>query len=315
MKYYAYSDYLKQKYGEKVYKLPINLPVSCPNRDGVRGLGGCIFCGEKGAGLENLPVAFSVTEQLDENIRYIGKRYGAEKYIAYFQNFTNTYMPYDQFMAYAEEAARFENVVELAFSTRPDSVPDSHLRGLQEIAKTHGKQISIELGLQTANYHTLEKINRGHSLAEFIDAAARIKSYGFELGVHAILNLPWDDRTDVVETAKIISAVKADTTKLHSLYVEKNTALCHMYESNQFEIVPLEEYIERAILYLEHLNPEMAVQRISSRAPSSDTVFCNWNTAWWKIRDQINATMEERGTHQGAKFGYLTPVMPRPEER
>ena len=152
--YRVYSEYLREKYGEKVYKLPVNLPVSCPNRDGYISFGGCIFCGENAAGFESLSNEMSVTAQLEKNAEYIGKKYGAKKFIAYFQNFTNTYMPVDMFEKYMREAADF-GVVEIDVSTRPDCVNEKYLEILKSIKEDAGVEFSVELGLQTANYHPL----------------------------------------------------------------------------------------------------------------------------------------------------------------
>jgi len=180
MRYFTYSQYLKNKYGERVYKLPINLPGTCPNRDGTSGYGGCIYCGEAGAAFENLSCDMPVKEQIKTNMEYIGKKYKAEKFIAYFQNYSNTYMPLDEFKKHIEDAV-MENVVEIAVSTRPDCICDEYLDFLKSISEKHKIEISIELGLQSVNYHTLKTINRGHTLAEFLDAVLRIKRYAFSI--------------------------------------------------------------------------------------------------------------------------------------
>ncbi len=165
-RYNVYSKYLKKKYGEKVYKLPVNIPVTCPNRDGTIGYGGCIFCGEEGAGFEILSNALSVSDQLKTNMEYIRKKYNTHKFIAYFQNFSNTYLSLDKFKSYIREAC-VDNVVEISISTRPDCVSEEYLLFLDEIRREKNVEISLELGLQTVNYHSLIKINRGHTLAEF----------------------------------------------------------------------------------------------------------------------------------------------------
>lgn len=303
-RYRIYSQYLREKYGDKVYKIPIQLPVTCPNRDGTVGSGGCIFCGEEGAGFENLASSISVIDQLNKNITYIQKKYKAKKFIAYFQNFTNTYLPLENFKEYINAACR-ENIVEISISTRPDCINDEYLDFLKEIEKEKNINISIELGLQSVNYHTLKKINRGHSLAEFIDAVVNIKKYGFEICVHMIVNLPWDTKDDIVEGAKILSALKIEQVKLHSLYIVKNTIMGSMYENKEFEIISMEEYIDRVIIFLEYLNPSIVLQRLIGRAPKENTLFCNWHTSWWKIKDQIDQKMKEIDSYQGKKYTYL----------
>ncbi len=305
MRYRTYSEYMKQKYGEKVYKIPISIPVSCPNRDGFLSVGGCIFCGEKGAGFENLPDVIPVRKQMEKNIAYIGKKYKAQKYVAYFQNYSNTYLPIEKLVQFAEEAACIESVVEISFSTRPDCISTEYLERLKEVSEKYNKQISIELGMQTVNYHTLNKLNRGHTLAEYIDAVIRIKKFGFEICGHIILNLPWDDQEDVIENSKIVSALSVEHVKLHALYIEKGTKMCELYDRGEISIISLEEYVDRVVLFLQYLSPDIIIQRIAGRAPEEDTVFCNWNTSWWKIKDRIEKKMEDLDTYQGAKCDYL----------
>ena len=207
--YNAFSDSLKEEYGEKVYKIPVNLPITCPNRDGNVGCDGCSFCGEKGTGFESQDPFMEVENQIQRNIEHIAKKYAANKYIAYFQNFSNTYMPLEDFKKYIAKAI-LPDIVEIDVSTRPDCIAEPYLDYLKEIKDKHNINITIELGLQTTNVHTLAKVNRGHSLAEFIDAVNMIKKYDFKICAHVILNLPWDDELDVIEMAKVLSALKVE---------------------------------------------------------------------------------------------------------
>lgn len=306
-RYLKYSTYLKNKYGEKTYKLPINLPVTCPNRDGLLGSGGCTFCGEKAAGFESLPATLSVKEQLLRNKSYIGEKYGAKKFIAYFQNFTSTYLPLEQFIRYIDRVLEVEDIVEVSISTRPDCINEEYLSQITAKIKEKSPeiQISLELGLQTVNYYTLKAVNRGHTLAEFIDAVLLAKKYGVETGVHLILNLPGDNFNDSIENAKILSALGVNTVKLHALYIREGTVLGEQYKRGDFEVIPLEEYIERVIVFLEYLDPGIAVQRLLGRAPEEGSLFHNWDYSWWKIQDIIIKEMEKRDTRQGTKFDYL----------
>jgi len=302
--YRVYSDYLKEKYGAKVYKLPVNLPLTCPNRDGCVGTGGCIFCGEIGTGFENLSNEIPVRDQLIQNMKYIKKKYKAEKFIAYFQNYSNTYMSLTSFKEYLSEAV-MDDIVEICISTRPDCISDDYLDILSLVESEYGIRISIELGLQTVNYHTLKIINRGHTLAEFIDAINRIKKYGFDTCAHLILNLPWDNIDDVIENAKILSALSVDQVKIHSLYIVENTELGRMYKEKEIDIISKEDYIHRVVTFLTYLHPEMVIQRVVGRAPEEGTLFVNWNTSWWKIRDEILYKMNELKAYQGQKCDYL----------
>lgn len=298
--YNEYSNYLKEKYGGKVYKLPVNIPCTCPNRDGSIGYGGCTFCAEEGAGFETLDSSMSVREQIKTNMDYISKKYKAEKFIAYFQNYTNTYVKLEKFKQYILDAIT-ENIVEISISTRPDCIGDEYLEFLNDIRNDYGINISIELGLQTVNYHTLISINRGHTLAEFIDAVLRIKRYGFDICTHVILNLPGDNIQDTVETAKILSVLKVDQVKLHSLYIMKNTKMGIMYKNNEISVIAEEEYVERAVTFLEYLDSNIVVQRLVGRAPKEGSLFVNWGMSWWKIKDDILEKMESENRLQGSK--------------
>lgn len=302
--YRKYSDYLKEKYGEKVYKIPVNIPVTCPNRDGRLGTGGCTFCADVGTGFESLAVTIPVAQQLEENIRHIKKKYKAEKYIAYFQNFSNTYLDFDQFKRVIMEAIRAD-VVEICISTRPDCINEAYLEFLKETKEEKGIGISIELGLQTVNYHSLISINRGHTLAEFIDAVLRIKKYKFDVCAHLILNLPKDNMEDVIENAKILSALEVNQVKLHALYIMKNTEMGRQFEEGAFEVIDVEDYKERVITFLEYLSPDIVLQRLIGRAPEENSLFVNWNMSWWKIRDEIHTQMLEGKRYQGRKADYL----------
>lgn len=303
-RYRAISAFLKEKYGEKVYKLPVALPLTCPNRDGSAGVGGCVFCGEIGAGYENLPASMTVQEQLVKNIAHIAPKYKAYKYIPYYQNFSNTYLEPERFKEYME-AGCIDSTVGLAIATRPDCINDTYLEILKGIKETYGVDIYLEYGLQSVNYHTLEKINRGHGMAEFIDAVLRTKRYGFSVCAHMIVNLPWDTMTDTIEGARILTALGVDQVKLHALYIVKNTLMAKWYEEKQFELISADEYIERVIAFLRHLDKNIVLQRLVGRAPDENTLFTNWSMGWWRIQEEIERRMDERDVRQGDLCNYL----------
>ncbi|WP_394282933.1 TIGR01212 family radical SAM protein [Frisingicoccus sp.] len=300
--YYKYSEYLKNHYHEKVYKLPVNLPITCPNR--LEGLG-CTFCSDVGTGFEAMDSRVSVRDQLIQTQTYIRSRYKATKFIAYFQNYTNTFMPLEQLMSYLQEAAGIEDIVEIAISTRPDCIRDDYLDRLLHFSMCTHIAITIELGLQTANYHTLKSIHRGHGLAEYIDACMRIKKRGFSLCTHVILNLPGDITDDAIETAKILSVTGNDLVKLHSLYIAKGTEMAKDYEKGSFEICSKTDYFQRLRYFLEYLRPDIAVERLFSRIPEKDAIFCNWQTSWWKLLDEFHTYMAEADSFQGKQCTYM----------
>ncbi len=294
MVYRKYSDFLREKFGEKVYKLPVKLDLTCPNRDGTCGVGGCIFCGEEGGSFENN--FGSVRDQLLKNKELIKNKYKANKYIAYFQNFTNTYMPFDDFKRVIEESL-IDGVVGISISTRPDYLPKRHLDYLEELNKNYF--VTVEIGLQTPNYHSLKKLNRGHGLSEFIDAALKLKKRNLNVCTHIIIGLPWDDDLDILECAKILNVLGIDEVKIHALYILKDTALGKMYERGEIEPISLDDYKKKVILFLRNLKDDIIVERIIGRAPYENSLFCNWNTSWWKIRDDIINVMHENGYTQG----------------
>ncbi|WBW50731.1 TIGR01212 family radical SAM protein [Peptoniphilus equinus] len=295
--YNTYSQFLYNYFGEKVYKLPIKLNLTCPNRDGTLAIGGCTFCGEEGGSFENTDG--TIANQLELNKARVIKRFKAKKFIAYFQNFTNTYVDFESFKANVE-AALISDIVGVSISTRPDCLSEEVLDYLAEVNKTYF--VTLEIGLQTANYHTLHKVNRGHGTADFVDAVLRAHRRGLRVCAHVILNLPYDDTLDTVETSKLISVLGVEEVKLHALYIVKNTVMGELYQSGKIDIISLDDYEKRVILFLQHLSADVVVQRLIGRAPEENALFCNWNTSWWKIRDAIVAKMEQSNAYQGQYY-------------
>ena len=286
--YRNYSDYLKGKYGEKVYKIPISLPVTCPNRDGSLSSSPCIFCGSIGADYETKAVGMGITQQLNRSIAHVGPKYKAKKFIAYFLNYTNTYAKPEDFQVWMEEAMAHPDVVGVDVSTRPDCIHERYLDILKETAAKYGKDVTIELGLQSSNAHTLLKLGRCHTVAEYIDA-----------------DLPWDDRIDVIEAAKLISVLPVTEVKLHSLYIVKGTALADMYQRGEVKLSSMEEYMERVMLFLSYLRKDIVIQRIVGRASGGNTLSVNGGSPWWEVKKRIDALMEERNISQGCLCDYL----------
>lgn len=301
MSYRKYSDAMLERYGEKVYKIPVNLPITCPNRDGTLGTGGCIFCGEIGTGFEAQPAHLNVKEQIKRNIATIEHKYNAHLFVVYFQNYTNTYMALEMFKKVIAEAC-LENVVGLSISTRPDCISVPYLEALKAIKDTNGVEIEIELGLQSINTNTLKIINRGHGLADYIQAVMQIKPYGFRICTHLIGNLPWDTEDDFYEAARILNVLEVHAVKVHSLYILKDTVLGHWYENDAFEMIDSETYVNRLIHFIRLLNPEIVIQRLFGRAPEDLTLFCNWGMSWRKLQNQLEHQMKINGYKQGDLF-------------
>ncbi|WP_047268047.1 TIGR01212 family radical SAM protein [Marinitoga sp. 1197] len=301
MLYNKLSDYLKKRYGERVQRLPINAGFTCPNKTGLRGTGGCIYCEETGSGFASLSPKTPISEQ----IRYMIERYKgkANKYMAYFQSNTNTYAPVHVLKKIYDSALVDDRIVILDISTRPDTVEDEKL----ELIASYKEKLDVylEFGLQSVNYKTLKILNRGHTLAEFIDAVNRAKKRNIEIIVHMIIDMPWDDKEDIIEGAKILSALKIDGVKLHSLYITKNTILGKMYEKGEVIPLSLEEFIERNILFLEYLDPDIVIHRLAADPPKTGVLHGNWGMSKIKIINILEKEMKKRNTYQGRLFNYL----------
>ncbi|MDO5301270.1 MAG: TIGR01212 family radical SAM protein [Tissierellia bacterium] len=298
--YHPFSRYTRERFGKKVYKLPIHLKGSCPNRDGTVGTGGCIFCGEEGGSAEW--IYGSIEEQIAQNREIFKKRYNAQAFIAYFQNFTGTHIPPEVLEErVAQVMAAGEDIVGITIGTRPDALSVAALEVLKG-AKEAGYEVTVELGLQSANEQTLLWMNRCHDVASFRRAVALLHDYGLRVGVHMILDFPTDDMEDVIQGAKLINEVGAHEVKIHNLYILKNTKLGRLYQAGEFSPLTMEEFIERTIVFLEHLSPEVVVGRLLGRAPEKDVFFANWNHSWYLIRDTIVERMIEESRTQGSRF-------------
>lgn len=297
MRYYKLSQSLIDKYGEKTYKLPLNIPGSCPNRDGKLSYGGCSFCGEEGVGYELLDIKNSLAQQLSQNRAYIGKAYCAKKFIAYFQNYTATYRSSQELLELMEQCL-FDGLVEISLSTRPDCLPQPMLEKIKEFSLENKIEVTIELGVQCLDDKILRAMNRGHDSSSSLDAMRRVKDQGLGLGIHLILNYPGMGREDAKMLAESLSELEVDRVKLHSLYVEKNTALARDYSEGRFEICSVEEYFERVLLFLGYLKEDIAVERFFARAPEEATLFCNWSRSWRYLMGELDKLMEERDFYQ-----------------
>lgn len=274
----------------------IDANFTCPNRESGSP---CIFCDPKGSGF-NAFHGLSIKDQVIKQREWAIKKYKAQRFIVYFQAFTNTYAPIDVLRKKYEEAVIDDSIVQLAVSTRPDCVSEPVL----ELLESFGNKVdvSIELGLQTINPKTLRMIKRRHGLAEFIDAVLRAKKHGLEVVVHVIVDLPWDDTEDVIETARTISILGVNGVKLHSLYVVRGTELEQMINEGQIQLLSFDEYKNRVVAFLENLSEDIVIHRLVSDPPKDGTVFGNWGMSKLEIVNQIERELELKDTYQGKVF-------------
>lgn len=299
--YNKLSEYLKQRYGEKVARIPIDAGFTCPNR--LPPNRGCIFCDPTGSGFGGYGSAVSIEEQVRRFQEKFRKERSIRKFIAYFQAYTNTFGPPEVLLEKYRSALVDDSIVAISIATRPDCLSEPVLDVLEELKKA--VDVFVEIGLQTVNYRTLKKIERGHGLAEFIDASVRAKKRNLELVAHVIANLPWDDMEDIVETSKLISALDYNGVKLHSLYVVENTPMADMYRKDAMKICSLEEYVERVVNFLEYLDPDVVIHRLASDPPRKGTIFGNWGLPKIAIINKIEQRLKEKQTYQGRLFNYL----------
>ncbi len=302
MKYKELAPYLRKKYGARTQRISIAHFTTCPNRDGTVGVGGCTFCDETGSGFANHLKWLDVKSQMIKGIEHARIRYNAKRFIAYFQSFTNTYAPLKELeKAYA--SALIEKVVALDISTRPDSFPCEVAEILKKISTEKKVDVFLEFGLESINENTLLKSNRGHSVAEFVDAVLCAKKYGFDVIAHVILDFPSDTIYDEIACAKLLSALGINGVKMHSLYIAQNTGMANDYLDGKMKPLNSDEYVKRAVEFLTHLDPEIVVHRLISTPPKDAIWSIGMNAI--QAKRQIEENLDKIGKVQGSNFNYL----------
>lgn len=298
-RYYSLDYYLKQTYGEKVYKVSLNGGMTCPNRDGKIGVGGCIFCSAGGSGDFAAPKADSVTSQIDNAIAGISRSKSVgSKFIAYFQAFTNTYASVEYLENLFTEAINHPNIVGLSIGTRPDCLPDDVLELLSDLNKT--KPVWIELGLQTTSEKSAKFIRRGYPLSVFDDAVYKLNSLGIATIVHIIVGLPYETVNDILNSIRYVSQMPIQGIKLQLLHVLKGTDL-EKYLGD-FHILTMEEYVDLVISCLEILPEHIVVHRITGDGPKDLLLAPLWSTRKREVMNRINQELASRNTWQGRLY-------------
>ncbi len=297
-----FRDYCREKYSVRVRKIPVAIPVTCPNINGTKGRGGCIYC-FRGSKPEHIDPGTSLREQIRGEIERARKRYGRKTlFFLYFQSYTNTYLPLEKLKEYYDSVLDFPEIVGLDVGTRPDCAPD-HVLDLLRSYSEMGYEVWIELGLQTANFETLKRINRKHGLSDLVDAVIRAKERELKVCVHTIIGLPGEGREDFLETAKLLSALCIDGVKIHPIYVMRNTPLARLYEEGGFRPLSIEEYTEEASLFLEYIHPETVVHRLTAEAKPPHLLapdYCTYERKLEVIR-LIEEKLKRRKSRQGAR--------------
>lgn len=297
MHYRKFSTYLRRTYGEKVYKIPISLAGTCPNRDGRLGTGGCTMCSEGGVGFELHHAAKPISQQLTLNKAHIARKYRAYKYIIYFQNYTTTYRSTEEVLDLIRQVDG-PDVVEIGLSARPDCLPDDLLRRLAE----YPTKIVLELGLQLFNDDILRAINRGHDAAASCDALDRIRQAGLTVCGHLILNLPGATLEDTITAVEYLNHYRVERVKLHSLYIPKGSAMADDYLAGRLDMIGPMDYYDRLEAFLKRAHPEMIIERLFGRAPEEDAHFCNWDRSWRYLQNEFERRLSDRQIYQGEMY-------------
>lgn len=302
MRYNDFAGFLAGEFPFKVQKISVNAGFTCPNRDGTKGFGGCTYCNNQTFNPAYCRDDRSVTMQLEEGKRFFARKYPQMKYLAYFQAYTNTYGELELLKRMYEEALAVEGVVGLVIGTRPDCMPDSLLDYLEEVNRR--TFLLVEYGIESADDRTLERINRGHSFACTEDAVRRTAARGIRTGGHVILGLPGESREDLIKQAERLSELPLTTLKMHQLQLIRGTRMAHEYAlyPEEFHLFSADEYIDLVIDYVEHLRPDLILERFVSQSPRELLIVPDWGLKNHEFTDRVKKRMKERDAWQGKAY-------------
>jgi len=301
-RYYTLDYFYKQKFNSKVFKVSLNAGFSCPNKDGTKGLGGCIYCSHLGSGDYAGNKEKNLIEQFNEVKEIMLKKWPDSKYIAYFQANTNTYAPVEELKEKYESVAFLDNVVGLNIATRPDSITDECLDYLEELSKK--TYLTVELGLQTIHEDTSKLINRGHDLKCFEETLNKLREKNINVVVHIINGLPYETKEMMLETVKYLSTKDIQGIKIHMLHILKNTVLATLYEKEKFHVLTLEEYVDIVIEQLELLPSNLIIHRITGDPNPNDLIEPTWLIKKFGVLNEIDKEMVRRDSYQGKKYPH-----------
>lgn len=296
-RYYTHNYYLRHKYGKKVFKVPINLGLSCPNRDGTKGVGGCTFCSGNLSGDFAGNPADSVEKQFEAVKAVLHKKWSDAYYIPYFQAGSNTYAPLERLVPAFEKAASFENAVGINIATRADCITDECADYLKTLSQK--TDLEVELGLQTANDKTAARINRCHSLKDFIAGYEKLKSRGIDVCIHIINGLPGETGEDMLDTARTVARLSPHSVKIHLLHIIKGTKLCDEFLRGDFSEMSMRDYVNIVCDQLEILPKNTVIARVTGDGKRETLVAPLWSLKKFCVMNEIDKEMLARGAFQG----------------
>lgn len=292
MEYLSFNKYLKDKFGQKVYKISLDGGFTCPNRDGKTGTRGCIFCSKGGSGDFAESREMSITEQIESGKKRVEKKIKSGKYIAYFQAFTNTYAPVEILRQKYEEAINHPDIVALSIATRPDCLGDDVLRLLDEMNKI--KPVFVELGLQTIHQKSAKYIRRGYDLSVYDKAVRDLKKIGVNVVVHVILGLPNESENNMLETVKYVCESGANGIKLQLLHVIDGTDLAKDYEKGLFKTLEFDEYVNLIVKCVKIIPKDIVIHRLTGDGAKKDLIAPLWSADKKRVLNAINKALRER---------------------
>ena len=300
---YRSLDYmLRERFGEKVYKVTLNGGMSCPNRDGTLGNRGCIFCSAGGSGDFAADASLSVTEQIDSQIALLSQKRPIQKYIAYFQAYTNTYAPVSYLREIYEEALLHPGIVAMSVGTRPDCLGRDVLKLLEEMNAV--KPVWVELGLQTVHEKTARYIRRGYELPCFEEAVKNLRSRNLDVIVHTILGLPGEEEERILQTMEYLNQQDIQGIKLQLLHILSHTDLAAFYRLHPFHVLTMEEYIHLVIRCLERLSPDLTIHRLTGDGPGKLLIAPDWSRAKRTVLNELHREMKRLDTWQGRLYKF-----------
>jgi len=301
-RYNDFPAFFRSKFKGRVQKVSVDAGFTCPNRDGVKGYGGCTYCNNKTFKPTYCSLERSISSQLEQGIDFFARKYKTMRFLAYFQAYTNTYAPLNDLRRLYKEALAYPKIIGLVIATRPDCLEPEVLDYLESLSKEY--YVMVEFGIESHLDSTLHRVNRGHTFAESARALGETRRRGINNCAHLILGLPGENREDFLNQARAISKLPVDNLKLHQLQIHKGTALEKQYKESPtgFHLFSAEEYIELVVDYLELLNPQIIVERFVSQAPPEMLVAPKWGLKNFEFVAKLEKRLEQRNTWQGKRF-------------
>lgn len=300
MRYNRFSDHLRHLYGVKVYKVTLDAGFTCPNRDGTISYEGCVFCDNGGSFSQLYPNNISIKQQLDIGINLSKQKYKAQKFLAYFQAYSNTYKPVNELKSIYNQALAHDDVIGMSIGTRPDCIDEQKLDLIASYTENH--YVWLEYGLQSVHDKSLKFINRGHTFKTFKNALELTQKHNINVCAHIILGLPNETRNDMLETAKVLADLGVNGVKIHLLCVLNNTRLAKLYFQGKIPIMEEDEYVETVCDFLELLPSEVTIHRLAGNGLKPNMLAPGWLSKKFVVLNKIDKLLELRNSYQGAKL-------------